>query len=226
MSSEQQPLLPSSTSQERPEQVDESQPGWLSAWRTRLGEALESAIVHKLVITLIVIDAGCVLADLAYTILSPDCESAGTPDAPAWLEVLSLISTVITTFFLVEIPLTLWSLGFEFYNPYGRAPHASLHIFDTVVIVTTFVLEVILKGKERELAGLLIILRLWRLLKLVGGVAVGAGELEEDTYKELARIKRELEESRSALIRVQDENQEIRARLDVALVESQASTTV
>jgi hypothetical protein len=45
------------------------------------------------------------------------------------------------------------------------------------------------------------------------GVAVGAGELEEETYRELARAKRELEESRSALARAQDENQELRARL-------------
>ncbi|KAI0302078.1 hypothetical protein BC826DRAFT_1183102 [Russula brevipes] len=183
--------------------------------------ALESSAVHKLVITLIVIDAGCVLADLAYTLLSTDCETSGTPGAPPWLEVLSLISTVITTLFLIEIPLTLWSLGFEFYNPYSGVTHASLHIFDAVVIVTTFVLEVILKGKERELAGLLIILRLWRLLKLVGGVAVGAGELEESTYKELARVKKKLEDSHFALTRAQDDNQELIARL--AWLESRAS---
>lgn len=76
---------------------------------------------------------------------------------------------MITTLFLVEIPLTLWALGHEFYNPFGRIPHSSLHLFDAIIILTTFVLEVILRGKERELAGLLIILRLWRLLKLVGG---------------------------------------------------------
>ena len=97
------------------------------------------------------------------------CEASGSPEAPAWLEVLSLISTVITTLFLIEIPLTLWSIGPEFYKPQGQVPHASLHLFDAFVIVTTFVLEVVLRGKERELAGLLIILRLWRLLKLVGG---------------------------------------------------------
>ena len=118
----------------------------------------------------IVIDAICVLVDLGYSLLHSECEPGGGVESdPAWLEVLSLISTGITTFFLVEIPLTLWSLGSEFYNPLGRIPHASLHIFDAVIIVTTFVLEVILKGRERELAGLLIILRLWRLLKLVGG---------------------------------------------------------
>ena len=55
-------------------------------------------------------------------------------------------------------------------NPFGSSPHASLHAFDAIVIVTTFTLEVALRGKEKELAGLLIILRLWRLVKLVGGV--------------------------------------------------------
>ena len=49
-SSEQQPLLPSSVSQERPE---EAEGGLLSTCRVRVGEALESDTVHKLVITLV-----------------------------------------------------------------------------------------------------------------------------------------------------------------------------
>jgi hypothetical protein len=185
-----------------------------------VAETLESPTAHKFVITFIVIDAACVLIDLAFTLLSSDCE--GASEAPAWLEVLSLISTVITTLFLIEIPLTLWSLGLEFYKPHGPVPHSSLHLFDAIIIVTTFVLEVVLRGRERELAGLLIILRLWRLLKLVGGVAVGAGEIEEDTVKELAQVKLKLEESRSALVQTREENQELRAR--VTWLESQTQT--
>lgn len=42
-----------------------------------------------------------------------------------------------------------------------------LHLFDAIVIILTITLEVILKGKERELAGLLVVLRLWRIVKLV-----------------------------------------------------------
>ncbi|KAI0256744.1 hypothetical protein BJV78DRAFT_1116823 [Lactifluus subvellereus] len=221
MSSEQEPLLPSSYSQEQtPEQADQSPTSQLSTWRGRVAEALESPPVHKLIITLIVIDATCVLVDLAHSLLSSECETSGAAEAPAWLEVLSLISTTITTLFLVEIPLALWSFGREFYNPFGSTPHSSLHLFDAVVIVTTFVLEVILRGKERELAGLLITLRLWRLLKLVGGVAVGAGEIEEDTYKELARVKSDLGETRLALTLARDENQALRER--VVWLESQA----
>lgn len=82
---------------------------------------------------------------------------------------LSIISLVITSLFLIEIPLTIYAFGFRFYNPVGPVLHAGLHLFDAIVIVTTFILEAVLRGKERELAGLLIILRLWRLIKLVGG---------------------------------------------------------
>jgi hypothetical protein len=116
----------------------------------------------------IAIDTACVLADLTYTILSPTCTPEG-PEAPQWLEVLSHISLFITSFFLVEIPLTLWAFGFQFYNPFGTFTHAGFHLFDACIIIATLVLEVLLKGRERELAGLLIVLRLWRLLKLVGG---------------------------------------------------------
>ena len=113
----------------------------------------------------------CVLADLAYTVLSDTCTPAEGPDAPVWLDVLSHISLGITTLFLVEIPITLWAMGPGYYNPFGAFPHASLHLFDALVIAGTFILEFVLKGRERELAGLLIILRLWRLVKLVGGVS-------------------------------------------------------
>jgi len=91
-------------------------------------------------------------------------------DSPAWLEVLSHISLVITTLFLVEIPMSIWALGLGYMNPFGPVPHSTIHAFDAIIIITTFTLEIILRGKERELAGLLVILRLWRLVKLVGGM--------------------------------------------------------
>lgn len=45
------------------------------------------------------------------------------------------------------------------------------------------------------------------------GVAVGAGELEDETIKELAEIKRELETTKSALSKAENENEKLRARL-------------
>ena len=157
--------------------------------REWVGEKLESKHFHKAIILLvrwpsislrfslttyffqIAIDATCVLADLVYTFLADPCAASGggEEDQPAWLEVLSHISLAITTFFLLEIPLATYAFGFSYYKPLGPVPHASLHLFDAVVILTTFVLEAVLRGREQELVGLLVLLRLWRLVKLVGG---------------------------------------------------------
>lgn len=125
------------------------------------------------------IDASCVLADLVYTFLSDSCttptttptSSFGESEAePVWLTVLSHISLAITTIFLIEIPLHIWAFGWSFYIPFSKKyAMSSLHFFDALVIVTTFVLEAVLRGKEQELVGLLILFRLWRLVKLVGG---------------------------------------------------------
>lgn len=175
------------------------------------------------------IDASCVLADLGYTVLSEGC--APLDEGPAWLEVLATISLAITTLFLLEIPVTLWAFGVRFYTPFSGVPHAVFHLFDTVIIITTFVLEVFLKGRQRELAGLLIMFRLWRLVKLVGGnsklnlflsfrlmsfptgIAVGAAEIEEETAQELEETKRQLEGTTIALAKAREENRKLRGRV-------------
>ncbi|KAF5371325.1 hypothetical protein D9758_004163 [Tetrapyrgos nigripes] len=212
---EQQPLLRTSG-----QDAEES----FSA-RETLGRFLESPAFHKFVITLA--NAICVLADLSYSLLHPNCGCAPLPgsftsqfpssvssyssDPETWLEVLSHISLVITTLFLIEIPLHLIAFGFNYYNPFpGGVPHATLHLFDLVIIVGTFVLEIVLRGGEKELAGLLIVFRLWRLVKLVGGIAVGTNELTEEDTTDLMK---ELEDTKRNLSETLSENQKLRSRL-------------
>ncbi|KAF9483893.1 hypothetical protein BDN70DRAFT_850896 [Pholiota conissans] len=207
--SEQQPLLPSHSSSPGDDAPDKST---YEKCQQKTAYYLEHPTLHKIVILLIAIDAACVLADLAYSFLSPTCAPPGE-DSPEWLEILSHISLAITTLFLVEIPLTLWALGVEYLNPFGPIPHAGLHLFDSIIILTTFILEAILRGKEQELAGLLVVLRLWRLVKLVGGVAVGTSEIEEENAERLAETQKELEEVKRQLYEVIEENARLKAQL-------------
>ncbi|KAF7304797.1 hypothetical protein MKEN_01193800 [Mycena kentingensis (nom. inval.)] len=190
MSSESQPLLG-----HRPRTL-----------RERVAAFLESPLLHKLVLLLIALDAIFIGTDIGYAFLHESCTPAEGPGVPPWLTVLAQLSLTINTLFLIEIPLSCWAIGFDFYNPFGDVPHAALHCFDAFIICTTFILEVVLRGKEQELAGLLIVLRLWRLIKLVGGVSVGVGHFGEE---DAIRAKTAEEQ----VAQLEKENAELRARL-------------
>ncbi|KAL4068022.1 hypothetical protein J3A83DRAFT_3797783 [Scleroderma citrinum] len=208
---EQQPLLPTSSFSPAPPRGHRS--SRLAEWRESIAWVLESPRLHQFILTLIAIDVACVVVDLGYSFLAEGCSPPEGPESPPWLEVLATISLVINTFFLLEIPLALWCFGIRFFLPLSSVPHSSLHLFDAIIIITTVVLEFVLKGKERELVGLLITLRMWRIVKLVGGIAVGAGEVEEEVLKELEETKRRLEDTTAALAKAREENRKLRARV-------------
>ncbi|KAI8998504.1 hypothetical protein BD414DRAFT_453302 [Trametes punicea] len=214
--SEQDPLLPSTSDYNDEDSLEAQQLNNKSTyerWKIRTAEVLESTPLHYTVIALVLIDSACVLADLAYTFLSEECTPIEGPDTPLWLNILANISLTITTLFLAEIPITIWALGLQYYNPMGPVTHAALHLFDALVILTTFVLEVGLRGRERELASLLVILRLWRLVKLVQGIAVSAGEIDERQAEELSETRHKLREALTSLRTLRQENQELRLRI-------------
>lgn len=50
-------------------------------------------------------------------------------------------------------------------------------------------------------------------LHVYTGIAVGAGELEEDTAKDLAELGRELGRTKRELSAAQEENKQLRSRL-------------
>lgn len=93
-----------------------------------------------------------------------------------------------------------------------------------------------MKGRELELASLLILFRLWRLVKLVSGsspsslsdtfhwlilshlptgVAIGVGETSEEDAKRLIGLDAELKASKEQLDTLKKENEILKERLAV-----------
>ncbi|KAL8278102.1 hypothetical protein RQP46_009562 [Phenoliferia psychrophenolica] len=173
MSSEVTPLLSSpSPTPEAPQPEEEV------STKERLGRRLESTTAHWLVILLTSLDAVFVLCDIGFDFLKDQrciCTNS-CPEDPQILEIFSWFSLGITSLFLIEIPLSLYCFGTQHYT---SVSHAYLHLFDAVVIIVTFCLEVFLRGREAEIAGLLVLLRLWRLIKLVSTVSVDVTEYND-----------------------------------------------
>ncbi|GAA5884492.1 hypothetical protein JCM6882_005273 [Rhodosporidiobolus microsporus] len=160
-------------------------PSRFQRFRRRLAAALDSPETHWTIIGLSVLDFVFTVGELAYEFLKESsCVCNDSCEEPAMLEMVGWLSTFVTTAFVVEIPLDLVAFGPKHYL---TAKHHLLHLFDAVVVIVAFVLEVLLQGPAHDVASLLIILRLWRLLKLVSALQVGSTELEEESAEAKAQ---------------------------------------
>ena len=65
---------------------------------------------------------------------------------------------------MLELTFKLIALRMEFF-------HHKLEVFDAIVIVTSFILDIVVLVYEEELVALelLVILRLWRIVRVVNG---------------------------------------------------------
>jgi hypothetical protein len=82
---------------------------------------------------------------------------------------------------------------------------SKFHVFDASIIVISFVFEVTLQGVEEEVASLIIILRLLRVIKIVDEISVGAEEqmkeLEDrlnESERDVRSLKKEVHRLRSS----------------------------
>lgn len=87
------------------------------------------------------------------------------------------------------------------------ADHASFfrskfHCFDATVIVASFVIDVLLRGILEEVASLVIILRLWRVFKIIEELSVGAQEQTEALRERIELLEREKSQMEVELTRL------------------------
>ncbi|ORY72432.1 hypothetical protein BCR35DRAFT_307720 [Leucosporidium creatinivorum] len=162
-------------------------------WQRDIAELLESSEFHWTIIGLTSADAVFVVSEIAWDLFVRDVCNEEAREEPPIIEMASLLSIVITCCFLLEIPLALFSFGMKYYKHF-------LHLFDAIVVVVTFVLEVGLHGQEAQIAGLLVLLRLWRLLKLTTAITVSSEEYHETAeQREIVSLKHEIEELKMEL---------------------------
>ena len=71
------------------------------------------------------------------------------------------------------------SLREHFVLIHGSYLNSKFHLFDAVVIVLSFLIDVTMRGPAESIGSLLVVLRLWRLAKISEEVVLGATERME-----------------------------------------------
>lgn len=159
--------------------------------RLRTHALLTSRVGHYSVLLLVTLDVACIFADFLISLYSCEhfCHSQDHAGAQQWenvQDVLSKVSVAFSTLFLVELLASVWAFGREFFQ-------SKFRVFDAFVITTGFVLDVCLKGVLEEVGSIVVVLRFWRVFKLLEELGDAGMESIEKMEEKMIALERENE---------------------------------
>ncbi|NXN59652.1 HVCN1 protein, partial [Rynchops niger] len=135
-----------------------------------------------LVVCLVILDALLVLGELLMDlkIIHPDKYNI-TP------KVFHYLSLSILTIFLVEVGFKVFVYRREFF-------HHKFEVLDGIVVVVSFILDIVLIFREHEFeaVGLLILLRLWRVARIINGIILSVKTRSEQQVSKLKQANLKL----------------------------------
>lgn len=138
-----------------------------------LGETLESHWAQVIIVMLLVLDAIITAVELLL--------EKGENHRP-WEKVLHKVlfgfTLAILGIFLVEIILKVIAFGWRFFTKF-------LFVFDAVIVIVSLTLEIIYGLSEDGVIGLLVLLRFWRVIRIVYSVAHSSHIRSEEKLEKL-----------------------------------------
>ncbi|CAK7270541.1 hypothetical protein SEPCBS57363_004155 [Sporothrix epigloea] len=155
-----------------------------SGLRRRAQHYLASTQKHYLILLLVGVDVIAILAEILISLVACETGTKNRPWVDPALEASKIVGLVISSLFLVELLASLWAFGWELFSSW-------FHCFDTFVILVSFVIDVLAHGVLEDIASLVVMLRLWRVVKIVEEMSVGAEERMEELEAQVEKLERE-----------------------------------
>ncbi|KAM4809069.1 voltage-gated hydrogen channel 1 [Rhinophrynus dorsalis] len=127
------------------------------------------------IIVLVILDALFVLIEILL-----DLELLAEKVNHIIPEIFHYLSISVLTFFILEIAGKLYAFRLEFF-------HHKFEVFDAVIVVISFIIDIVYISREDifNAVGLLILLRLWRVARIVNGVIVSVKSRAEEKIHKL-----------------------------------------
>jgi hypothetical protein len=80
---------------------------------------------------------------------------------------------------------------------------AWFRIFDSAIIIASFIVDVVLSGVVGEAVELVVVLRLWRIFKIIEEISAGASLEMDDLVERIRDLESENHELKSEIRRAQ-----------------------
>lgn len=127
-------------------------------------------------------------------------------------QVFHYLSLALLTFFMVELFGKIYAYRLELL-------HHKFEVFDGIVVVVSFILDIVYISKEDafDAMGLLILLRLWRVARIINGIIMSVKNRAHHKVQKIKEINESLVHQVSELqernTKMDQENAKLRALL-------------
>ncbi|CAM1510966.1 Fc.00g084790.m01.CDS01 [Cosmosporella sp. VM-42] len=169
--------------------------------REKTGRFLSSKTGHYSVLILVSLDLLAMIADFILQLFKCEQGKIGA-DWDLALDILGSVSLVFSCLFMLELIASVWAFGWDYFNSW-------FHCFDAFIVVAGFITDVVLRGIVEEVASLIVVMRLWRVIKIIEELSLGAQEQGEEMElkmnelrndndllkKEVSRLRRTLDKA-------------------------------
>ncbi|KAL0942424.1 uncharacterized protein CTRU02_200310 [Colletotrichum truncatum] len=156
----------------------------LTESRTSLKDILASRKKHFVVLALVSLDVATLMANIFVELVACDMKREDEPWVRNTRRGLTTAGLVFSCVFLVELILSVFAFGLRYFSDW-------FHLLDGVVIVASFIIDVLSHGIVEEIASLVIVFRLFRFIKLVEEMSLGAAERTESLEQQLEALRQE-----------------------------------
>ncbi|KAI0813348.1 hypothetical protein GGR55DRAFT_571217 [Xylaria sp. FL0064] len=150
--------------------------------RTQTRRFFASRAKHWLVLTLILLDVAGILAEIFIALITCELHRRDEAWVAPTMRELTVFALAMSCVFMVELAGEVFSDGLRFFTNW-------FHCLDAFVIVVSFAVDLLEHGIAEEIASLVIVLRLWRFVKIVQEFSVEQEELMEGLRKRIEELE-------------------------------------
>ncbi|KAK5634596.1 hypothetical protein RRF57_010309 [Xylaria bambusicola] len=140
--------------------------------RTQIQRFFSSRAKHWVILTLILLDVAGILVEIFIALITCELHRRDEAWVAPTMQGLTMFALTMSCVFMVELGLSIFADGLKFFSSW-------FHCLDAFVIVASFAVDLLEHGIAEEIASLVVVLRLWRFVKIVQEFSIEQQELTE-----------------------------------------------
>ncbi|KAK3085022.1 hypothetical protein FSP39_023019 [Pinctada imbricata] len=154
--------------------------------RQRLNYVLHTNKFQIIIVCFVILDCLLVISELLLDMKIIQVTGHQSELAP---RVLHYCSVGVLSLFIIEIFVRIYAYRLDFFRH-------KMEMFDAVVVVTSFVLDIVFRDNDgpESGAGLLVVLRLWRVTRILNGIVMSVKKQAEKKIQREKRLRQACEQ--------------------------------